>query len=96
MATINIDVELDEFRTVELIRELRVRGIITDADERNLRDRAKIAREQRSSIESVLSSPSPLVEAIDRCRRGDLREALVYLVRAVPDLHPLESLARVA
>ena len=78
-ASINIDVDLDEFKTEQLLQELMDRSVITEADAVALNGKkARTAVKQTFSIQE-----SYLQDALEAKRRGDRSEALHRLERAL-------------
>lgn len=96
MGSICIDFDMDQFRDRDLIEELRDRRILTPAEATALKQRAREPVSMRRGIEIQFIGDSPLTLAADSARRGDFADCIVQLVRAFPELYPLQRLARSA
>lgn len=87
-ASVDIDVEIDEFETAQLIDALLARKVISAAEHAAL-----LGRKEGEEGLRIYDVSRDIEEAAKRARWGDIAGALYHLTAAFPSLWPLQKLA---
>lgn len=86
--SVDVDVDIEEFPTKDLIEELHGRKILSETESKKLLARKESVDEKADGLDKNFDMEL-LDEARWRAGRGELSESLILLARAYPGLQPL-------